>query len=149
MIGQDLNILRYTKGLAPAANNNLSTTPLVSAIIDCADAMATECVIMTGALTDADAVYSVLLEEGDDSSLSDNTAVADADMLTMTAGTAPETAAAFDYTNDGVVRRIGYVGIKRYIRLTITPTTTANSGDTPIAILFVQKPRARGNTLGS
>lgn len=148
MIGQDLhNTLRYTLGIAPAANANLGTTALTSAIIDCADARATEFVIITGTLSDADAVYSVLLEEGDNSALSDNAAVADADMLP--AGTGQEAAAGFTFANDSVVRTIGYVGIKRYVRLTITPTTTADSGNTPIAVLVVQKPRARANVLGS
>ncbi len=126
------NNIKVTKMLAPAANNNISTTPLVSAIIDTAGYGSLEMVIMTGALTDADAVYSVLVEDGDNSALTDNVAVDDAFLL----GT--EVLAAFTFANDGEVRKIGYIGKKRYVRMTITPTTSANSGDTPIAILAIQ-----------
>lgn len=122
--------------IAPAANNNLGTTPLVGTIIDRLGYESLTYAIATGALTDADATYAVLLEEGDASDLSGGSAVADADMISQTAGTAPETAAAFTYANDGIVRKLGYIGNKRYTRLTITPTG-ANSGDSPIAAVAV------------
>ena len=85
-------------------------------------------VIATGILADADATFTVLLEESDASG-SGFTAVADADMI----GT--EAAASFTYANDGVVRKLGYIGHKRYTRLTITPA--ANSGSAPLAAVAV------------
>lgn len=79
-------------------------------------------VIATGSIADANATFAVLLEHGDAANLSDAAAVADADMISQTSGTAPETAAAFQFDDDNEVRKIGYIGNKRYTRLTITPT---------------------------
>jgi len=112
--------------IAPAANANLGTTPLVGAIIDTSGFGSLTYVIQTGTLTDADATYAVLLEESDAADMTGATAVADAALL----GT--EAAAGFTFANDGVVRKLGYVGSRRYTRLTITPTG-ADSGNSPIS----------------
>lgn len=144
-----LNRLSVTKVINPAANSNIGTTAQVGATIDHANTMGTLYVIQTGTLSDADAVYSVLLEESDNSDMSSSNAVDDVDMITMTSGTAPEAAAAFNYADDNSVRRLGYIGSKRYTRLTITPTTTADSGDTPLSAVAIQVMRARGNVTGS
>jgi len=85
-------------------------------------------VIATGTLADADATFAVLLEESDASG-SGFTAVADADMI----GT--EALASFTYADDGAVRKLGYIGHKRYTRLTITPT--GNSGSAPLSAVAV------------
>ena len=85
-------------------------------------------VIATGTLADADATFTVLLEESDASG-SGFTAVADADLI----GT--EADASFTFANDGVVRKLGYRGHKRYTRLTITPA--GNSGSAPLAAVAV------------
>jgi hypothetical protein len=85
-------------------------------------------IINTGSLADADATFTVLLEEGDAANLSDAAAVADADMISQTPGTAPETAASFRYDSDDQVRKLGYIGNKRYTRLTITPANNASAG---------------------
>lgn len=78
-------------------------------------------VIATGSLADVDATFTVLLEESDDSGMSGATAVADSDLL----GT--ETLAAFTFTHDDETRKLGYVGDKRYTRLTITPAANASA----------------------
>jgi len=85
-------------------------------------------VIATGTLADADATFAVLLEESDASG-SGFTAVADTDLV----GT--EADAGFTFADDGEVRKLGYIGHKRYTRLTITPT--GNSGSAPIAAVAV------------
>ncbi|QTL03154.1 hypothetical protein J5J86_20745 [Aquabacter sp. L1I39] len=85
-------------------------------------------VIATGTLADADATFTVLLEESDASG-SGFTAVADADLI----GT--EADASFTFANDGVVRKLGYRGHKRYTRLTITPA--GNSGSAPLAAVAI------------
>lgn len=100
-------------------------TPLVGAIIDSAGYDSVTYVIQTGTLADADATFAVLLEDGDESDLSDNAAVADAYLI----GT--EALAGFTYADDGEPRKLGYKGLKRYTRLTITPS--GNSGNAPIA----------------
>ena len=75
-------------------------------------------VIATGSLSDADAEFTTLLEESDASG-SGFAAVADADLL----GT--EALASFIQTDDNKCFKLGYKGIKRYTRLTITPTHNA------------------------
>lgn len=69
-------------------------------------------VITTGTLTP-------VVQEGDDSALSDAASVDDADLV----GT--EALAAFAVTDDGEARTIGYKGSKRYVRLQITSASSA------------------------
>ncbi len=78
-------------------------------------------VIATGSLADVDATFAVLVEEGNDSGLSDAAAVADADLL----GT--EALAGFQFDDDNETRKIGYLGDKRYVRLTITPAANTSA----------------------
>lgn len=78
-------------------------------------------VIGLGAIADADATFIVLLEESDDSGMSGAVAVADADLL----GT--ELLASFQFDDDNETRKLGYIGAKRYTRLTITPVNNASA----------------------
>lgn len=96
-------------------------TALVGQIIDRQGFNALEYIIATGSLADADATFTVLLEEGDNSALSDAAAVADGDML----GT--EAQASFTFAADDKVFKLGYVGNKRYTRLTVTPAGNASA----------------------
>lgn len=77
--------------------------------------------IATGSVADADATFTVLLEESDDSGMSGGNAVADADLI----GT--EALAGFQFDDDNECRKLGYVGNKRYLRLTITPANNASA----------------------
>lgn len=141
MIPHDLNArLGFVLAEPPVTQTN-SDTALVSEIIDMGDYMSGMFVIMTGTVSDADMTSTVLLEEGDASNLSDAAAVADADMLP--AGTGQEAAAAPAAASDNAITKIGYVGSKRYVRLTITPSGN-NSGNLPIAVLFIGINRLRG-----
>lgn len=110
-------------------------TAQVSAIIDRAGYGSLALIIATGVLADADATFAVLVEHGNQANLSDAAAVPDTALLSQTPGTAPETAAAFNFGDDNEVRKIGYVGSKRYVRLTITPS--GNAGSAPIAAVAV------------
>ena len=76
--------------------------------------------IATGSIADADATFTVLLEESDASG-SGYAAVADDDLL----GT--EALAGFQFDDDNECRKLGYRGIKRYTRLTITPANNASA----------------------
>lgn len=78
-------------------------------------------VIATGSIADADATFTVLLEESDDSGMSGANAVADADLI----GT--EALAGFQFDDDNECRKLGYKGVKRYTRLTITPVANASA----------------------
>jgi hypothetical protein len=95
-------------------------TAQVSNILDLQGFHGAALVFTTGTLTDADAVWSVLLEESDDGTTF--TAVADADLV----GT--EVLAGFAFGDDNECRKLGYVGAKRYLRATIDDTT-ANTGN--------------------
>jgi len=91
-------------------------TAIVSAIIDTYGYESCELVLVTGTNTDADATFAVLVEDGDNSSLTDNAAVADAQLI----GT--EALAGFTFADDNECRKIGYKGNKRYVRMTVTPS---------------------------
>jgi hypothetical protein len=119
--------------LSPAVATD--NTPQVGQIIDHRGHDMATYIIATGTLADSDATFVVLLEEGSASNMSDAAAVADADMVSQLRGTAPETAAAFQFDDDNEVRKIGYIGAKRYTRLTITPVD--NSGNAPLAAVCV------------
>lgn len=110
-------------------------TAQVSQIIDRQGYESLTFVLGIGTLADANATFAVLVEEGDDSGLSDAAAVADADLISQTVGTAPETAAGFQFDDDDEVRKIGYVGNKRYVRLTVTPS--GNTGNADIAAVAI------------
>jgi len=97
------------------------TTAQVGQIIDRRGFDSLTYVIATGSIADADATFTVLLEEGDAANLSDAAAVADADLI----GT--EALAAFQFDDDNECRKLGYKGAKRYTRLTITPVANASA----------------------
>ena len=104
-------------------------TALVSAIIDTVGYGGLEFAICTGTLADADATFTVLVEHDDAANLASAAAVPDSALL----GT--ESAASFTFASDGVTKKIGYIGTKRYVRLTITPG--ANTGNAPIAAMAI------------
>ncbi len=114
------NHLTGRRALSPVAS--AADTPLVSQIIDRQGFDSLVFFIATGTLGDADATFTVLVEDGDNSALSDNAAVADAELN----GT--EAAASFTFANDDVVKKIGYIGSKRYVRMTITPANNGTAG---------------------
>lgn len=112
------------RGLSPVAAVT-NDTAFVSEIVDTAGYESVEFVILTGSLADADATFTVLVEDGNASNLSDNAAVADTFLL----GT--EATASFNYADDNKAFKIGYVGPKRYVRVTVTPAN--NSGNAFVA----------------
>jgi len=105
-------------------------TAVVSPVVDMQGANALTFLIGAGTLADANATFTVLVEEGDASNLSDAAAVADTDLV----GT--EVLAGFQFDDDASARKIGYVGSKRYARCTVTPAS--NTGSAPIAIIPVK-----------
>ncbi|BBE74568.1 hypothetical protein [Oharaeibacter diazotrophicus] len=122
-----IHSIKPTKVIAPIVVSD--NTAAVGAIVDRLGYDSVSYVIQTGVLADADATFAVLLEESDASDMTGAAAVADADLL----GT--EAAASFTYADDGAVKTLGYIGSKRYTRLTVTPT--GNSGSAPISALAI------------
>ena len=103
---------------------------IVSQIIDRQLYDSLEFVINTGTLASADATFVTLIEDGDAANLSDAATVIPAHLLGTVA------AASFIFSDDDKSFRIGYIGNKRYVRLTITPTGTAgNAAIGAVAIL--------------
>ena len=116
------------------------TTAQVGQIIDRQGFQSLEYIIALGSIADADATFTVLLEEGNDSSLTDAAAVADANLL----GT--EVLAGFQFDDDNEVRKLGYTGDKRYTRLTITPVANASAALlSAVAVLGNAEIRATAN----
>lgn len=138
---RDLTNCKQVKRVLSPAASGADNTAQVGQIIDHQGFDAATYVILTGSLPDADATFTVLLEEGDVSNLSDAAAVADGDMVTQLAGTAPEAAASFTFAADDQVRKLGYTGSKRYTRLTITPA--ANTGASLLAACCLLEKAAR------
>jgi hypothetical protein len=126
-----MNNIDLKRGISPqvAVTND---DPFVSQILDTRGLKSATFALLTGSLADVNATFTVLAEEGDDSGLSDNTAIADANLL----GT--EVLAAPLFSDDNKVRKIGFVDTKRYIRVTITPG--ANTGDAYLAGLWITEP---------
>lgn len=119
------NNIHVKAAIAPAVLTD--NTAQVSAIIDRQGYESLEFVLAYGTLADADVTVTILVEDGDAANLADAAAVADTCLL----GT--EALAGSTFADDGEPRKIGYVGNKRYVRLTATPAN--NTGNLPIAAL--------------
>lgn len=104
-------------------------TAFVSTILDTAGFGSAEFVGIFGTQADADATFAVLVEDGDDSGLSDAAAVADAFLLGVEA-------MGLDFADDNTVFKIGYIGPKRYLRVTLTPAN--NTGNVFFAGVWIQ-----------
>lgn len=138
---KDINsTLKIVRALDPAINTNLGTTALTSQWVNRKQSgilyAALLFAIAIGTLTDVNAVYAVTMEHADDDgagSVDAGTiaAVDAADILGASLAT------PFQFDDDNEVRQIGYIGTKQYIRLIITPTTTADVGDTPVSVVGV------------
>ncbi len=126
--------------LVPSIDPQVATnnTALVGAIIDHANAGAATYGIQLGTLADADATFVVTLDHGDDPALADAAAVTSADLVGTLAG------ASFTFAEDQKTRKFGYIGGKRYTRLTITPAN--NSGNAPISAMCILSRLRKGPT---
>lgn len=129
MLFDMVNDLGVGVGISPVAART-DNTAIVSTILDMQGKHAAAFLINIGTNTDANATFATLVEEGDVSNLSDAAAVADADLILT------EASASFAFGDDVEVRKIGYRGSKRYIRLTITPTGN-DSGNIFVSGLWV------------
>lgn len=119
-VRQAINVTRQTN----------SSSAVVGNIIDLSGYDSCLFVISYGNLTDADATFAVTLDEGDASNLSGSNSVAAGDMLGTLA------AAGATFSDDNKVRKLGYKGAKRYVRLTVTPTNN-DSGNLDISAVVV------------
>ena len=128
---QDLhNNIKCSLAEPPVAALTNANTPFVSAICDTAGFGSCEFVGILGTNTDADVTFTVLVEDGDDSGLTDNAAVADEHLLGVEA-------MGLDFADDNKVFKIGYIGPKRYVRVTFTPANNG-AGDVFFAAVWIQ-----------
>ena len=102
-----------------------SDTTTTGNIIDVSDADGgVNFTFFSGAYTDGS--YVLLVEEGNDSGLSDAAAVDDLQLVAQdtSSATAPEAQTTIAAANK--IKRIGYRGSKRYVRLSIVSTSTSS-----------------------
>jgi hypothetical protein len=126
------NSLHVRRGISPAAAV-VDNTPFVSQIADLLGYEAAEFVILTGALADADATFTTLVEHGDAANMSDAGAVPDDQLIGL------ETQASFLFSDDDKVFKIGYRGPKRYA----TPVTPSSRASGCLAIPATGRPQTR------
>ena len=112
----NIQALRAFAPVSGGANN----TAVVSQIIDTQGANALEFIISLGNLADDDATFALTAQESNAANMDGSNQVAATDLLGTTAG------ASFIFSDDNKVAKIGYVGSKRYVTVTITPS--ANTG---------------------
>ena len=112
------SVITPTAGAAAGAS-------VVGSIIDTLGFESFEYAIHSGTITTGS--FSVTLEEGNVSNLSDATAVPAANLL----GASP----TFVVTDDNQVRRVGIIGKKRYQRLTLVGASTPVGAFSVVAVL--------------
>ena len=112
-------------GAITAGNATLTTQT-----IDRQGYEALEFIYTSGTITDG--TFTVTMYEGDASNMSDEAAVAAADIL----GTSP----VFAATDDDKVKRVGYKGTKRYVRCKAVQSG-ATTGGYLSAVAVLAKPR--------
>ena len=114
------NTLHPLPAIAPAAAIT-DNTALVGAWIDRTGYNALTYLLITGTDADSDATFEVTLEHADLDDHSDTAAVAATDILGTLA------LASYNFADDGETRKLGYVGGKKWTRITVTPS--ANTGN--------------------
>lgn len=114
-----MNTVHVAPAFAPAAAVT-DNTAQVSSVADLQGFDSAMLAFVTGTLSDADATFTLLLEDSETGS-GGWAAVPDANLI----GT--EALGSFTFADDGETRKLGYAGSKRFLRATITPA--GNSGN--------------------
>lgn len=126
------NQIRILRGVSPVAIGTTGTGK-TSVIVDRKDYDTVEAVFNYGTITATNAVFTAMLLHGD--ATGSMTSVADTDLIGtealagIAAGT-PRTSGS----NKNVSKRLGYIGLKRYVQAKVSSTITAGS---PIGIDFI------------
>jgi hypothetical protein len=109
--------IKVNRAISPVVITTGNAT-LTSEIIDTLGYGSLEFVFASGVITDS--TFTVTMYESDDSGMSGETAVADADLI----GTEP----VFVATDDNVLKKVGYKGNKRYVRAKAVQTGATTGG---------------------
>lgn len=108
-----------------------SNTTTVGNIIDTALFESIEWAIIAGTITDG--AYALKIEHGDDSGLSDAADIGSDDLLGTLTGLIA--------TDDDGVKRVGYIGKKRYVRLSLVSTGVTTGVDSVGAVALLSDPK--------
>lgn len=128
----EFNCINPKRGISPQVQTNADTA-FVSQILDTQGLKSATFILALGSITDTNVTFTVLAEEGDNSALSDNSAIADANLLGTEALATPL------FSDDNKVFKLGFIDTKRYIRVTVTPSGN-NSGDINICGIWLTEP---------
>ena len=119
MASRDIvNNIHVAPLISPAAADS-GNTPVVGAIVDTAGYESVALILNLGALGTDAATFATTLEHGDDPALADTSAPAASDL------TAALSTMNFTGTADNSTLKIGYIGSRRYLRMTVTPSGNA------------------------
>jgi hypothetical protein len=110
-----MNSIHVLNAISPIAART-DNTAIVSAIIDTKGYDSLTFALAIGTNTDANATFAVTMDHGEAANLSDAAAVPSGDLVGTLA------LASYQFDDDAESRKVGYVGNKRYVRLTITPS---------------------------
>jgi len=108
-----MNHLHPVVAIPPQGQGN--EDPIVSEIIDTKGHSGLALIIATGPIVAAACNATILIEDGDEADMSDAEAVNDDQLV------GSEELAGFTQEDDNSCRKIGYIGYKRYVRMTVTP----------------------------
>lgn len=125
---ESMNCMHPVVAIAPAAAT-ADNTPWVGGWIDRSGYESLTYVFATGIEADADATFAVTMQHADLDDHSDAVAVASTDLVGTLA------LAGFTFADDGEARKVGYVGGKKWNRITVTPTN--NAGNAFLAALAI------------
>lgn len=122
-----MNRVNPRVAIAPQVQTNASGA-IVGAIIDRDGFESLTYLLETGNITDADMTFAVSIEHGDDPALADTAQVAATDIIGSLA------LAGGNFAADNVCKKIGYIGSKRYTRITVTSALN-DVGAFPLAVI--------------
>ena len=130
MADKDLaSLINCDFAIAPAVETGNAAH--VSSIIDTKGFESLTFAIIVGTMNDSGAEVTPSFRHGDNSALTDAAVPKDGE---DTIGTIA--ACTVDQDDDNEVRWIGYVGKKRYVEITLTPTN--NAGNIPLAVIAIK-----------
>ena len=124
MTTKDLhNNIRAKRAIA-AQTVGTTGTGRTSPVLDVRGYLAREFVINYGAITSSTAVFTVLMTESDATG-SGFTSVGDDDLLGTESAAGIAAGARTSESTMNVTKRLGYKGLKRYVKLNVKSTATA------------------------
>lgn len=135
------NRMKVVPAINPAARAD--NTLVTGADIDRLGYESLEFVIQTGSLPDADGTFTVEVQESDAGGGAGYTAVADQDLI----GT--EAQASFTFANDNSIRKIGYKGNKRFVRVNVQPANVAAGAEVFGAVAILGNARREPSQTGA